>query len=163
MLTTEYRARLQDERDADWFQTVWGAYKVTLDDARNAFGDSAWAFFSDVHQSALASALIAYREQQTTAEQRLEALTEAVTLWRDRPSGDVGLAIALSGLLDTKKPEPPAATALLRVLKECDRLEHAVRSTPQGPDFDGAYLACIRQIREAAGVIPTDEQQETNG
>lgn len=74
MLTSEYREQLQDERDADWFQTVWGAYTVTLADARHAFGDSAAAFFSDIHQSALASALIAYRKQQTTAIDHVRAL-----------------------------------------------------------------------------------------
>lgn len=75
MLTTEYRAQLQDERDADWFRAVWGAYTVTLSDARNAFGTSAPAFFSDIHQSALASALIAYRQQQEAA---LKAALELV-------------------------------------------------------------------------------------
>ncbi|MCI3279139.1 hypothetical protein [Streptomyces cylindrosporus] len=70
MLTTEYREQLQDERDADGFQAVWGAYKVTLDDARHAFGASAPAFFSDIHQSAVASALIAYRKQ-VAAEVRM--------------------------------------------------------------------------------------------
>ena len=74
MLTPEYREQLQNERNADWFQTVWGAYTITLSDARDAFGDSAPAFFSDIHQSALASALIAYREQQKTAEKRVTAL-----------------------------------------------------------------------------------------
>ncbi|MCL8016893.1 hypothetical protein [Streptomyces sp. AS02] len=68
MLTTEYREQLQDERGADWFQAVWGAYTVTLADARHAFGDSAPAFFSDIHQSALASALIAYRKQTEALE-----------------------------------------------------------------------------------------------
>jgi len=71
MLTDEYRERVQDERDTDRFPTAWGAYKVTLDDAQNAFGDSAPAFFSDIHQSALASALITYR---TALVSRLTAL-----------------------------------------------------------------------------------------
>lgn len=93
------------------------------------------------------------------AHERLTAVTEAVTMWRDRPGGDVGLAIALAGILDTEKPEPPAATALVRVLRECDRLEAAVRDNPQDPDFDGAYLACIRHIRQAAGVLPADEEE----
>ena len=92
------------------------------------------------------------------AEKKLEALTEAVVLWRDRPGGDVGLAIALAGILDTEKPEPPAATALVRVLKECDRLERAVRDNPTNPDLAGGYLACLRHIREAAGVIPADSE-----
>jgi hypothetical protein len=92
------------------------------------------------------------------AQQWVEALTEAVVLWRNRPGGDVGLAIALSGILDTDKPDPPAATALVRVLKECDRIERAVKSRPTSPDFDGAYLACLRRIRQAAGVLPADEE-----
>lgn len=94
----------------------------------------------------------------TTAEQRLQAITEAVILWRDRPNGDIGLAIALAGILDTEQPEPPAATALVRVLRECDRIERSVRANPTNPDFDGAYLACLRHIREAAGTLPSDER-----
>lgn len=70
MLTTEYRDKVQQERDADWFQAVWGAYTVILADARHAFGDSAPAFFSDIHQSALASALIAYREKVAGLESK---------------------------------------------------------------------------------------------
>ncbi|MEU5322964.1 hypothetical protein AB0G67_40370 [Streptomyces sp. NPDC021056] len=70
MLTTEYRDKVQQERDADWFQAVWGAYTVILADARHAFGDSAPAFFSDIHQSALASALIAYREKATDLDSK---------------------------------------------------------------------------------------------
>jgi hypothetical protein len=92
------------------------------------------------------------------AENRLQAITEAVILWRDRPGGDVGLAIALAGILDAEQPEPPAATALVRVLRECDRLERAVHDNPTSPDLAGGYLACLRHIREAAGVIPTDEE-----
>jgi hypothetical protein len=88
---------------------------------------------------------------QTDAEKRIQAITEAVILWRDRPgAADVGLAISLAGILDTEQPEPPAATALVRVLRECDRLERAVRSRRTSPDFDGAYLAAIGHIRDAA-------------
>lgn len=97
------------------------------------------------------------------AQKRLEAVTEAVILWRDRPGGDVGLAISLASILDTTEPEPPAATALVRVLKECDRIERAVKSNPTDPDFDGAYLACLRHIRQAAGVLPTDEDEQPAG
>uniref|UniRef100_UPI003F497823 hypothetical protein n=1 Tax=Streptomyces sp. CA-141956 TaxID=3240051 RepID=UPI003F497823 len=62
LLTDEHRAAVQDERENDAFTAAWGAYMVTLQDAQNAFGDSAPAFFSDIHGSALASALIAYRK-----------------------------------------------------------------------------------------------------
>lgn len=88
-----------------------------------------------------------------TAEKRLHAVTEAVVLWRDRPGGDVGLAIALAGILDLEQPEPPASAALVRVLRECDQIERAVRAQPTNPDFDGAYLACLKHIREAAGPV----------
>jgi hypothetical protein len=94
---------------------------------------------------------------QTDAEKRIQAITEAVILWRDRPGGDIGLAISLANILDTEQPEPPAATALVRVLKECDRLERAVRNTPQDRDFDGAYLAAIKHIRNAAKGITEGE------
>jgi len=96
----------------------------------------------------------ALRSSQEASEKRLQAVHETVTLWRDRPGGDVGLAIALSGILDTTQPEPPASAALVRVLRECDRIERAVRDMPQDPDFDGAYLAAIKHIREAIGPTP---------
>jgi hypothetical protein len=44
---------------------------------------------------------------------------------------------------------PTAIAALARVRAELDRIEAAVRANPQHPDFDGAYLACIRHIRTA--------------
>lgn len=44
----------------------------------------------------------------------------------------------------------------MRVLRECDRIERAVRANPTSPDFDGAYLACLGHIRKAAGSIPCD-------
>lgn len=126
-------------------------------DGRTEFGEgyqpdeAARAFWAAIQQ--LAPAAVEQR-----AQKRVEALTEAVILWRDRPGGDVGLAIALAGILDTEAPEPPAATALVRVLKECDRIERAVKGSPTSPDFDGAYLACLRHIRQAAGVVPQDPE-----
>jgi len=42
-----------------------------------------------------------------------------------------------------------AEAAVERVRAECDRIEAAVRANPQGPDFDGAYLAAIGHIRAA--------------
>lgn len=62
LLTPEHRAAIQDERENDSFESAWGAYMVTLQDAQNAFGEHAAVMFSDIHQSALASALIAYRK-----------------------------------------------------------------------------------------------------
>lgn len=62
MLTPDYRGRVADERDSQHFEQAWAAYLVTLADVQNAFGDAAPAYFTDVHQSALASALIAHRE-----------------------------------------------------------------------------------------------------
>ncbi|MDX3353879.1 hypothetical protein PV703_11275 [Streptomyces sp. ME01-24h] len=47
----------------------------------------------------------------------VKAITEATILWRDRTAGDIGLAIALAGILDAKAPEPPATAALARVRK----------------------------------------------
>ncbi|WP_399559357.1 hypothetical protein [Streptomyces chartreusis] len=94
------------------------------------------------------------------AEKRLTAITEAVTLWRDRPGGDIGLAIALAGILDTEQPEPPATKALVNVLRECDRIENAIRANPTAPDSDGAYLACLGHIRKAAGAIPPDPMED---
>lgn len=42
-----------------------------------------------------------------------------------------------------------AEAAVARVRAECDRIEAAVRANPQDPDFDGAYLACLRHVRAA--------------
>lgn len=68
MLTPEYRDQVGAERDTDAFEQAYAAYLVTLADIRRAFGPAADAFFTDVHQSALASALIAYRK--ATSEQQ---------------------------------------------------------------------------------------------
>ncbi|MEU6979623.1 hypothetical protein [Streptomyces sp. NPDC046371] len=62
LLTPQYRAAVQEERENGSFNAAWGAYMVTFQDARNAYGEGAPAFFTDIHQSALASALIAYRK-----------------------------------------------------------------------------------------------------
>ncbi|MFJ8677272.1 hypothetical protein [Streptomyces sp. NPDC093589] len=77
---------------------------------------------------------------------RVQAITEATVMWRDRPGGDVGLAIALAGILDTERPEPQASTALVRVLAECDRIEREVHSQH---DHDATREA-VRRIRTAA-------------
>ncbi|GFE20089.1 hypothetical protein [Streptomyces nigrescens] len=82
-------------------------------------------------------------------EARLQALTEATVVWRDRPGGDVGLAIALSGILDADKPEPPASAALVRILAECDRIEREANG--QHDEDDDGMREAIRRIRAAAG------------
>jgi hypothetical protein len=82
------------------------------------------------------------------AQKQVEAITEAVILWRDRPGGDVGLAVALAGILDAEQPEPPAATALVRILRECDRIEREVHG--QHDEDDDGMREAIRRIREAA-------------
>lgn len=66
---------------------------------------------------------------------KLKAITEATILWRDRTAGDVGLAIALAGILDAEAPEPPATAAVARVRK----LHHPMRR--------GAITTC----RECSG------------
>ena len=68
MLTPEYRDQVGAERDTEAFEQAYAAYLVILADIRHAFGPAADAFFTDVHQSALASALIAYRK--ATSEQQ---------------------------------------------------------------------------------------------
>lgn len=141
-------------RDDLWMR-IAGAYEARFEndghpeDARHA---------ADEAMSVVQPVLDELRAAGEASEKRLQAITETVVLWRDRPGGDVGLAIALAGILDTEQPEPPAAAALVRVLRECDRIEHAVRAHPQDPDFDGAYLACLGHIRKAAGVIPEEEE-----
>lgn len=83
------------------------------------------------------------------AEARIQAVTEATVMWRDRPGGgDVGLAIALAGILDTEQPEPPAAAALVRVLNECDRIEREVYG--QHDEDDDGMREAVRRIRAAA-------------
>lgn len=84
----------------------------------------------------------------TTAEQRIQAVTEATILWRDRPGGDVGLAVSLAGILDLEQPDPPAATALVRVLAECDRIEREVHG--QHDEDDDGMREAVRRIRAAA-------------
>ncbi|KAB7835917.1 hypothetical protein [Streptomyces mobaraensis] len=62
LLSPEHRKAIQEEREGEAFRAAWGAFFMTLLDAQAAFGDSAPAFFSDIHESALASALITYRQ-----------------------------------------------------------------------------------------------------
>lgn len=83
------------------------------------------------------------------AEKRIQAVTEATILWRDRPGGDVGLAIALAGILDSEQPDPPAAIALVRVLAECDRIEREVYG--QHDEDDDGMREAVRRVRAAAG------------
>lgn len=62
LLAPEHREAIRDERDNDGFEAAWAAYYVTFQAARDHFGASWPAHFTDIHQSALASALIAYRK-----------------------------------------------------------------------------------------------------
>jgi hypothetical protein len=57
------------------------------------------------------------RVERDQLRKQLKAITEATILWRDRTAGDIGLAIALAGILDAEKPEPPATAAVARVRK----------------------------------------------
>ncbi|MCX4911851.1 hypothetical protein [Streptomyces sp. NBC_00878] len=144
-------------RDDLWMR-IAGAYEARFEndghpeDARHA---------ADEAMSVVQPVITELKDSREAAEKRLQAVTEAVILWRDRPGGDIGLAIALAGILDIEQPEPPASAALVRVLRECDRIERAVQGNPTTPDFDGAYLACIGHIREAAGPVQveTDPRQ----
>lgn len=47
------------------FTAAWADYRATLDHVRQEIGEGWQAFFTDVHQAALASAFLAW--QQTTA------------------------------------------------------------------------------------------------
>lgn len=141
-------------RDDLWMR-IAGAYEARFEtdghpeDARHA---------ADEAMEAVKPVVDELRATREAAEKRLQAITEAVVLWRDRPgANDVGLALSLANILDTDQPDPPAATALVRVLRECDRIERAVRGNPTEPDFDGAYLAAIKHIRAAAKGAPETE------
>lgn len=57
------------------------------------------------------------RIERDQLRKKLKAITEATILWRDHTAGDIGLAIALAGILDAEAPEPPATAALARVRK----------------------------------------------
>jgi hypothetical protein len=56
----EHVQRIQEARDM--IDPAWAAFKVTLDHARTEIGPGWQAFFTDVYQSALASAIIAHEE-----------------------------------------------------------------------------------------------------
>lgn len=93
MLTSEYRECVQEERDGAAFEAAWNAFMVTREDARNAFGEHAPVFFTDINQSALASALIAYRKQRVQdlkadwSRYRGRVLQEAWEALRDAEDG----------------------------------------------------------------------------
>jgi hypothetical protein len=95
------------------------------------------------------------------AEARVQAITEATVMWRDRPGGDVGLAIALAGILDTEQSEPPASAALVRVLSECDRIEREVYG--QHDEDDDGMREAVRRIRAAATEPLTRTALDTAG
>ncbi|MBM9509937.1 hypothetical protein [Actinacidiphila acididurans] len=57
------------------FTAAWSAFTVTRDHARHEIGDGWQAFYTDVHQSALASAILTYRAQQ---EEETQALRDRV-------------------------------------------------------------------------------------
>lgn len=99
-----------------------------------------------------------YLSALVAEQRRVHALTEATVMWRDRPGGDVGLAMALANILDLEQPEPPASAALVRVLRECDRIEREVYGQ-HDEDDDGAREA-VRRIRAAAGVTVPDPQPD---
>lgn len=65
LISPEYVESLQELRAADdaAFEEAWSAYRVTLDHARDQVGPGWAAFFTDVHQSALASAVLTLRAQ----------------------------------------------------------------------------------------------------
>lgn len=67
---------LRDEPD-DEFEVAWAAYYATFNHARDEIGPGWQAFFTDVHQSALASALVVLREQQGDIGERLAVAVEA--------------------------------------------------------------------------------------
>lgn len=72
--------RLRGEDD-DAFTDAWAAYYVTLNHVRDQIGPGWQAFFSDVHQSALASAVITLRTRSNAeVGERLALALEA----RDR-------------------------------------------------------------------------------
>jgi len=100
-------------------------------------------------------------ERAGAAEARVQAITEATAMWRDRPGGDVGLAIALAGILDTDQPEPPSAAALVRVLRECDRIEREVYG--QHDEDDEGMREAVRRIRAAATKPLTRTALDTAG
>lgn len=54
---------LRDEPD-DQFEVAWAAYYATFNHARDEIGPGWQAFFTDVHQSAVASAILAYRAEE---------------------------------------------------------------------------------------------------
>lgn len=65
LVSAERHGELMGVRDGGLpFDAAWSAYTAVYDNARQAFGDSWQSFFTDIHQSALASALIAYQEAQ---------------------------------------------------------------------------------------------------
>jgi hypothetical protein len=60
----EHIQRITDVRDEDpAFDQAWAAYKTTYDHVREQIGPGWKAHFTDHHQAALASALLAYQEE----------------------------------------------------------------------------------------------------
>ncbi|MFI5814943.1 hypothetical protein ACIA7S_28790 [Streptomyces sp. NPDC051643] len=74
---------MRDSGDA--FDEAWAAYRVTFDHVRDQIGPGWPAFFTDVHQSALASALVVLRQQPegTASQQQLDDALAALEAARE--------------------------------------------------------------------------------
>jgi hypothetical protein len=75
MTTQEYVATIMERRGALYDHpdgpdaSAWAAYHLTLDHVRHQIGPGWQAFFTDVHQAAVISALIAYDRAKATGGQ----------------------------------------------------------------------------------------------
>ncbi|OKI16572.1 hypothetical protein [Streptomyces sp. CB03911] len=68
----QHLERIQEMRadDTGAFEAAWASYKVTYDHARQEIGPGWQAYFTDHHQSALASALLAFAHQLAEQQRR---------------------------------------------------------------------------------------------
>jgi hypothetical protein len=88
-----------------------------------------------------------------SAEAELAALRGGIREWGVDPTNLQNMYAQLSmrtrQWLETKDELVAERDVTARVDAECDRIEAAVRANPTNPDFDGAYLACVKHIRAA--------------
>lgn len=73
LTSSDHHAAIMAMRNADdpLLTAAYGAYKATRVYVERQFGDAAEAFFTDVHQSAVASALIEYERALATQTDRV--------------------------------------------------------------------------------------------
>jgi hypothetical protein len=143
------------EADDESFEAAWAAYHVTLDHVRREIGPGWTAFFTDVHQSALASAVLTLRAQEPSQADVGEHLAAALLRVA---SPDPAGCLSADTLVWVAAWLREHTTATLRTHQAgADYTEHREYEVVGGWGVDGARdeADARRQVRQALAEYPT--------